>query len=261
MNQRWMSRIVGVLLVAWQWPACADELDKIEACMRANVPSSLQVKNFEMVATDRSGGTRTLSGRLYGRLDKDRIQAMMRIELPVDLRDAAYLVREGQSGKGEDMFVYLPALQKVRRITGGMRDSALFGTDLSYADVKQIAYAFTDDSLKLERADTLESRPMWVLSMSPDPDNTQRFDRVLAWIDQQSCMVIKAEFLHEGAVRKRFLSSVAHLAQSGPHWYVTEGVIEDLQQQTRTELRITDVLSDQDLADRLFSPRIFYLGP
>jgi hypothetical protein len=249
------------LLVASTVAAAAEDIESIEACMRANVPETLQVKVFEMVATDRSGGTRTLSGRLYGRLDEDRIEAMMRIELPVDMRGASYLVREAEPGKGEDMFVYLPALNKVRRITGGMRDSALFGTDLSYADVKQIAYAFTDDSLKLERSETFEDRPMWVLSMSPDPDNTLRFDRVLAWIDQQSCMVIKAEFLQEGAVRKRFTSSTAHLAQSGPHWYVTQGRIDDLQEQTYTELRITDVLSNEDLANRLFNPRSFHFGP
>lgn len=249
------------LLAVMSVASAADDIGSIEACMRANVPRALQVKIFEMVATDRSGGTRTLSGRLYGRLDENRIEAMMRIEQPPDMRGASYLVREAEAGRGEDMFVYLPALDKVRRITGGMRDSALFGTDLSYADVRQIAYAFTDDSLRLERSETFEGRPVWVLSMSPDPDNALRFDRVLAWIDQQSCMVIKAEFLQEGAVRKRFSGSTADLAQSGPHWYLTRARIDDLQQQTHTELIITEVLSNQELADRLFNPRSFHLGP
>ncbi|WP_420466119.1 outer membrane lipoprotein-sorting protein [Panacagrimonas sp.] len=259
---RWGARIaVGLAVLLGATVSAAADIDQIEACMRANVPKSLQVKTFELIATDRSGGTRMLSGRLYGRLDQDLIEATLRIELPADLRGAAYLVREAESGKGEDMFVYLPALQKVRRISGGMKDSPLFGTDLSYADVKQIAYAFTDDSLKLEREDRLEERPMWVLSMSPTPDNDSRFDRVEAWIDQQSCMVIKADFMQAGEVRKRFVSSARHLAQSGPHWYVSQGRIEDLQAQTHTDLRIVDVFSGQDLADRLFNPRMFYLGP
>ena len=249
----------------WLWlgtvaHAAGKNIEEIEACMRANVPKALQVKMFELVATDRSGGSRTLSGRLYGRLEGDVIEAMMRIEQPGDLSGASYLVREAEGG-GENMYVYLPALRKVRRITGGMKDSPLFGTDLSYADVKQIAYAFTDDSLRLEREERFEERPMWVLSMSPTPDAVSRFDRVLAWIDQQSCMVIKADFLQEDTVRKRFTSSTRHLAQSGPHWYVSEGRIEDLQEQTHTDLRVVDVFSGEELADRLFNPRAFYLGP
>ena len=54
------------------------------------------------------------------------------------MRDAAYLVREASDpGKEEEMYVYLPALQKVRRITGAMKDSSLFGTDLSYSGPKR----------------------------------------------------------------------------------------------------------------------------
>lgn len=250
---------LGMLLA---WPTlAADSIEPIEACMRANIPTTLQVKEFEITATDKTGGTRSLMGRLHARMDEGRINAMMRIEAPSDMRGAAYLVREAnEPGKDEEMYVYLPALQKVRRITGGMKDSSLFGTDLSYSDVKQITYAFSGKQLKLEKSDTLEGRPMWLLSMAPDPSAENRYDKVQAWIDQKSCMVLKAEFLQGGAVRKRFTSSAKFLAQSGPHWYVTDGKIEDLQEKTSTRLRVTGVLSDKDLADRLFSPRMFYVG-
>ncbi|MGQ0699743.1 MAG: outer membrane lipoprotein-sorting protein [Panacagrimonas sp.] len=252
--------VLGLWLFAAVPAYPSDSIEQIETCMRANVPTSLQVKAFELTAKDKTGGTRTLSGRLYGRLEEGRFHATMKIEEPMDMRGAAYLVRESAEGKDEEMYVYLPALQKVRRVTGGMRDSSLFGTDLSYADVKQITYAFSGDRLKLEKTDTFESRPMWVLSMAPDPANASRFDRVRAWIDQKTCMLLKAEFLHGSAVRKQFTSSAKHLMQAGPYWYVNEGLIEDLQEKTSTHLKVTEVLSDKDLADRLFNPRAFYLG-
>lgn len=238
----------------------ADSIEQIEACMRANLPSTVQVKDFQLISTDKTGGTRTLAGRVHARLENGLINAMMRIEQPSDLRGAAYLVRESKTDQDEEMYVYLPALQKVRRVTGGMKDSSLFGTDLSYADIKQITYAFTGQTLKLDKTDTLESRPMWVLSMAPDPSHGARFNKVQAWIDQKSCMVIRAEFQQDSVVRKRFTSSVKHLVQSGPHWYVSEGRIEDLQDKTHTDIRILGVSSDKDLADRLFNPRIFYVG-
>jgi hypothetical protein len=238
----------------------ADSIEQIEACMRANLPSTVQVKDFQLISTDKTGGTRTLAGRVHARLENGLINAMMRIEQPSDLRGAAYLVRESKTDQDEEMYVYLPALQKVRRVTGGMKDSSLFGTDLSYADIKQITYAFSGGKLTLEKTEALEGRPTWVLSMAPDPANGSRFDLVRAWIDQKSCMVMKADFMQQQVVRKRFVSSAKFLAQSGPHWYVTEGLIEDLQEKTRTQLRITGVLSDKDLADRLFNPRVFYVG-
>lgn len=239
----------------------ADSVERITACMKANVPETLQVREFELTSTDRTGGTRTLVGRLHARLEKGRLNAMMRIVAPADMRDAAYLVREASDpGKEEEMYVYLPALQKVRRITGAMKDSSLFGTDLSYSDVKQIAYALSGETLRLEGSEKLENRDTWRLSMAADPSSGARFDQVHAWIDRKSCMVLKAEFRQGGAVRKRFTSGAEHLARSGSYWYIKHGRIEDLQEGTHTELRITDLLSGKDLADRLFNPRAFYLG-
>jgi hypothetical protein len=251
--------LAGFLASSAAW--AADTPESITACMKSNVPDSLQVREFELTATDKTGGTRTLAGRLHARLEKGKLYAMMRVTAPSDMRDAAYLVRESDTaGKDEEMYVYIPAMQKVRRVTGGMKDNSLFGTDLSYSDVKQISYALSGNKLKIERTEKLEDRPAWVLSMAPDVSAGARFDKVFAWIDQKSCMVLKAEFQQLGVVRKRFTSSAKYLAQSGPHWYVTQGRIEDLQEKTSTTMKITDLLSDKDLADRLFNPRAFYLG-
>lgn len=256
---RWAALLLGLLAGA---PVGAqDAVQPIVTCMKANVPTQLQVREFELTATDKTGGTRSLVGRLHARLENGRVNAMMRITAPADMRDAAYLVKESnEAGKDDEMYVYIPALQKVRRVTGGMKESSLFGTDLSYSDVKQISYALSGNTLKLERTEKLDARPTWVLSMDADMSAGARFDKVFAWIDQKSCMVMKAEFMQAGVVRKRFASGAKYLAQSGPHWYITEGRIDDLQEKTFTTLRITGVMSDKDLADRLFNPRIFYLG-
>lgn len=239
----------------------ADAMQPIVACMKGNIPDQLQVREFEMTSTDKTGGTRTMVGRLNARVENGLLNAMMRISAPADMRDAAYLIKEtSEPGKDDEMYIYIPAMQKVRRVTGGMKESSLFGTDLSYADVKQISYALSGETLKLDRTEQLENRPTWVLSMSPQASNEARFDKVVAWVDQKSCMLIKADFLQGTAVRKRFTSSAKHLKQSGPHWYISEGRMEDLQEKTHTTLKITGVMSEKDIADRLFNPRIFYLG-
>ncbi len=253
---------LGLVLFGLALPARAvDTVESITTCMKANIPEALQVREFELSSTDKAGGTRTLVGKLHARRENGRINAMMRILAPSDMRDAAYLVKESSDPtKEEEMWVYIPALQKVRRVNGGMKDSSLFGTDLSYSDVKQITYALSGGTLKLERVENLEARPAWVISMASEPSAGVRFDKVNAWIDQKSCMVLKAEFQQAGVVRKRFSSSAKFLAQSGPYWYITQARIEDLQEKTHTNMKITGLMGDKDLADRLFNPRAFYLG-
>jgi hypothetical protein len=236
-------------------------IEKIEACIRANLPGDLQVRSFEMVATDKTGGQRTLGGRVYARIEDNQLAAMMRVEAPSDMRGASYLAREGKEGKDEEMYVFIPALQKVRRITGGMKESSLFGTDLSYSDLKQITYAFSGGKMQLEKTEDYEARPSWVVTMKPESGtDVSRFDLVRAWIDQKSCMLMKAEFMQDKTVRKRFTSSPKFLAQDGPRWYITEGRMEDVQEKTSTTVKITGLSTGSELADRLFNPRMFYLG-
>lgn len=239
----------------------ADAMQPIVACMKGNIPDQLQVREFEMTSTDKTGATRTMIGRLSARLENGLLNAVMRINSPADMRDAAYLVRESPDpGKDDDMFIYIPAMKKVRRVTGGMKESSLFGTDLSYADIKQLSYALSGETLKLDRVEQMDNRPTWALSMAPQAANEARFDKVLIWVDQKTCIPLKADFLQGKEVRKRFTSSAKYLMQSGPHWYISDGRMDDLQEKTHTQLKITDVLSDKDLADRLFNPRSFYIG-
>ena len=44
----------------------------------------------------------------------------------------------------DGMFVYLPAVKRVRRVTGTFADGALMGTNFSYFDFKQLQNTFGD---------------------------------------------------------------------------------------------------------------------
>lgn len=255
--------LLSCLLLGLALPVAAaeDELSRIQACMRANLPQQLQIKTFELLAKDRSGGERLMQGKVYGQSDEGLFRATMKIEAPPDMRGAAYLVREAKKDADEEKYVYIPSLGKVRRISGGMQDSSLFGTDLSYTDLKQVMYAFTGGKLKLEKSESLEARPVWVLVADQDPAQASRFDRVRAWIDRSSCTVLKADFLQDQAVRKRFSGSARHLLQSGTHWYLSQGTMADLQEKTSTRIKIVGVSSGgKALPNRLFDPRLFYLN-
>ena len=255
-----LARIAAGLLLLIPFSLAAKPLQQIEDCMRANLPESVQVRTFELIARDPAGGERKMKGRLYGKLEDGLIRATMKLDAPADMNGAAYLLREAKEADREEKFIYIPSLKRVRRIAGGMKDTSLFGTDLTYADLKQISYAFTGGKLNFEREEELQSRPQWVLNLAPEPMQQSRYDKLRAWIDQQSCMMLQVDFLQADSVRKRFTGQAQNLTQSGPHWYLSEGVIEDLQKGSSTILKFTDVRAGEELAERLFSPSVFHLG-
>jgi len=258
----YMRRFVLAML-CWPLAAIADDaaLDEVTRCMRANIPPSVRIQGVEITAWDRVGGERRLKGKLYGTREKERVRVMLRIEAPADLAGAAYLVREAEPGKSDEMYLYLPAIQKVRRITGQSLDSQLWGTDLSYNDVKQLQNAFEGGGTTLEPgAAPYEQREVYALSFTPRAEDGSRYRSVRTLVDKKTCVALKVEFTEPAGVRKILSVLPADLKQSGPYWYASKADLSDVRNKTHTRVVVTGVSSGDKLAGRYFSPQSFYLG-
>jgi len=232
----------------------------IDACMRANIPPALQIKQFSLNSVDHSGASRQMKGRLFAMRDEGLLRTMLRIDTPADLRGAAYLLREGKAQEQDAMYIFLPALNKVRRIMGGTQDSPLFGTDISYADIKQISHAFSGGAVELEAREKIDGRDSYRLALKPDAEQQSHFSQIRTWVDRESCVALRAEFIADNQVRKRYSAAAKDLRKSGSHWYVSKGTMEDLGQHSHTELSIDGVSGSDALPDVYFNPRSFYLG-
>jgi hypothetical protein len=254
----------GLIAVLFALPAVVQAaeptVEQVQACMRDNIPKTVQIKELEVTATDRTGGSRTLRGRLYGTTEGDRLRAMMKILEPADLAGASYLLRESRSAGNDEMYVFIPALSKVRRITGAAIDGSLWGTDLSYSDVKQIQNAFSGASARLEAPATIEQRSVHVMSFVPPKDQETRFTLIRAWVDRDSCVPLKVEFVEGSQAVKRLTVKPGDIKQSGKHWYASDAVMSDLRQGTSTRVRVLGVTNDAKVADRYFNPSTFYVG-
>src|SRR6185437_8507926 len=98
--------------------------DQVLTCMRANVPTAVRSEDVSLVSFDRSGAPRTMRGALFARRDGGLVRVMLDIKEPADLSGAAYLAREVPGGT-QEIYMYLPALGKVRRVHAQNIDSSL----------------------------------------------------------------------------------------------------------------------------------------
>lgn len=266
-----MKRIAAAAFSALCWaagsvsalaaPDVAGRLDTASSlltCMRANLPPTVRVETIELTTVDRSDARRTLKGTLYAMRENGLLRAMIHIDAPSDLAGASYLFRE--TGDGQQIYMYLPALNRVRRITGSGANGALFGTDLSYADVRQLENAFSGADARLQGDTTLDGRTVARLSLAPRAGESSRYDRIRVWVDRHTCVALKVEFEVGGKVVKRLRAPASALRQSGGYWYVDRAQMTDLGTGSRTELRVLGVRNGGTLPHRLFDPHAFYLG-
>lgn len=227
------------------------------ACMRDNVPETLRIQEVRLTTVDRDGGEREMRGRMYGTRENDKVNVMFRIEAPTDLAGASYLIRE--AGERDDMYLYLPVINKVRRIRGSSTDGKLFGTDLSYRDIKQVQNAYSAAEMELGQRQDVGGRETRALSLTPaDPDSM--YQRLELRVDIATCVALEVDFVSADGPRKELRVDPEQLRQSGRYWYAGEVQVRDLLDGTRTRLTVSDVRSDGELSGRYFNPRMFYLG-
>jgi len=260
-HKAWRMLLLALASAAAMAPGLAQAgpaEDKLIACMRDNIPKTLRIQEFDLTATDRAGAARLLRGRLFAKREEGKLKAMLRLTSPADVDGSSYLMLEGE--KLDQMYVFLPALNKVRRINGGSGDGPLFGTDLSYADIKQISNAFSGSSPTLEGSEKIDGRTVQRISVTPHAESGSRYRRIRAWVDETSCVALKAEFMEGETVRKRLASPAASLTKSGAYWYAAEATMSDLKEGSRTRLKVTGVKSGEDVANRYFDSRNFYVG-
>jgi hypothetical protein len=264
MKRNWLPllQVVGML---WAGSAAADPAAaQVMACMRNNLPPAAVVKQVELVDTDRNGSVRSFRGQVYAR---ERVEPgkpvlanlMLRINAPQDLGGAAYLVRQSLGLADGEMYLFLPSLRRVRRITSGAENgnSALLGTSLSYDDFRQMQTVFGGVP-RLEAPAELEHRPVYVMAFKPDAAQSGGYSLLRAWVDQKTCVPLKAEFYNGAVLRKRLSAAAADLHQFDGSWYLADMLMQDLTQGSSTRLRIDGMASGAALSSDYFQPNTFY---
>lgn len=258
------SSLVLLLVLSLSGVAQAGDTQKILECMRSNVPATVRVQDIELTTTDRTAGARSLRGKLYGLREKNgdvsQVSAMLQVYAPDTLKGSAFLVREASQQSEQGMYVFLPSVKRVRRITGEFADGALLGSDFSYQDFKQLQDGFAGMDATLESTDVLEQRPVNVLTFKPAPGVPSGYSRIRAWVDQKTCLPLKAEFYKNQTLHKELYVPVASLKQSNNNWYVADVFLRDLKAGTSSQLHVLGVESGVKLPKGTFNPTYFYLG-
>jgi hypothetical protein len=168
-------------------------------------------------------------------------------QAPADVRKMAYLVwKNGE--KEDDRWLWLPALNLVKRIAPGDKRTSFVGSDFVYEDVSGRS-PDADVHELLETTDT-----QFVIKNTPKNAGEVEFAAYTVWIDKTTYLPAKAEYTDaQGKLYRRVSATKVETIDGIPT--VTESMVEDLVTGGKTINRFTNVTYNNDLNDRIFSER------
>jgi hypothetical protein len=179
-----------------------------------------------------------------------RLQALARFTAPPDLRDTALLVLE-QGGRPDDYFLYLPALDRVRRVSGAQRSDSFMGTDLTYEDLERRRTEEFGD-LRAE-AGELAGEPVVVVSARPrTPAGYERLEFAIAARD---AALLETRYFARAADApfKVIRFPREHLHEEAGFSVPRRIAVENLRKGTETEVSVEALRLNPDLDLRLFT--------
>lgn len=253
-HRRQQSRLCHLLCASLLWGAVpAAAAPPTMACMKQNLPNALRMREMQL-ETQAASGSSTLSGTVYARTEDGELALNLQIDSPSDLRGAAFLFR--QRSQGEEMHLFMPALNRVRRISGAAAESSLFGSALHYSDLRLLGSLSADTAAEDQGDAPFDGAPARKLLIRPaDPASTTV---TLALVDPQSCLPLRLEVSQDGKPVREFSSERAAIRQDEDRWYLAYGTMRDLTNGVTTTVRMKELRGFDKVPVSLFNPSLFH---
>lgn len=155
---------------------------------------------------------------------------------------------------GERMWIYIPRIGKSVRIQGHMLRQGLMGSDFSYGDATENPSMSEDYTANVEREETLNDRPTYVLHLVAKREDLAYPSRRI-WVDSERWVPLKEErYARSGKLLKTAI--LDDVRRIGDRWYPFRIELNNaLQADTSTSLEIIEFELNLDIPDELFTLR------
>jgi len=173
---------------------------------------------------------------------------------PPDVRRMVYMVhKHADPGKDDDRWLYLPALDLIKRIAAGDKRTSFVGSDFLYEDV-------SGRSLKEDTHELIKTTDgLFVVKNVPKKPDTVEFSYYNVAIDRKTYVPMKMEFYDkENKLYRIIESKKVEMIQKYPT--VTLSVVSDLKTGSKTEMEFADVEYNIGLKD-IFQERYLRRPP
>ena len=172
--------------------------DEIARRINARDDGVSVVRSMTMELLDKRGKKRTRKTRSFRKYFEAEKRIAIFFQKPRNVRDTAFLTFDYLEDAEEDaQWLYLPALRRVRRISGSDRGDYFMGTDFTYDDIRQDTKVSESDYKRTTLGmGEVDGRSCYVVEGIPANEEVAEqlgYSRTLSCVDTEFWMVLKSE--------------------------------------------------------------------
>jgi outer membrane lipoprotein-sorting protein len=176
---------------------------------------------------------------------------------PGDVRRLTFMIWKYLS-KEDDRWIYVPAVDLIRRIAAEDKYSSFVGSDFSYEDVS--GRDVTEDSHTIMGEEKLGDRDVFVIESVPK--DKAAFTKRISWIDKENHLPLKEEYYDTQNKLQRVFTAdaienitVGEGSERNVYPTIMKRTMKNVRTGHRTEVSVMSVTYDVGLEDADFSER------
>lgn len=182
-------------------------------------------------------------------LDEGEIRNLVRFTSPGDIDGTGLLTHDHPEG-ASDQWLYLPALDRTRRISSDRRGGRFVGSDLYYEDLEDRPVGREEH--EVQGREEFEGVETVVLESTTAPGEESVYTKRIRWIHPETLVALRTDYFEGGGEPSKRLT-VRELERIQGYWTVTDSTMEDLDSGHQTRLVVDEITYDQGLPESLFA--------
>lgn len=213
--------------------------------------------SMKMTIIDKKGNKR--KRQFYSlRLDKDSKEKKLDrgtgeqffyiyFKRPGDIKKTAFLVHK-HSTKDDDRWLYLPALDLVKRIASGDKRTSFVGSNFFYEDIS--GRSLYDDTHKIDSQD----KTYYVLKSTPKVKDDVEFSYYKTWVHKKSFIPVSIKYFNKQGEMYRYFENLK-VEMIDNIQTVTKGVMYDVKRGEKTMIESSKIVYNQGMTESIFTER------
>lgn len=178
------------------------------------------------------------------------VSSLIRFLEPADIEGTGLLTQDKTDGDS-NQWVYLPAMERVRRIDSGRKGGRFVNSDYFYEDLRD--RKVSQDEHRVTGQETITGVACDILESVPtDPENSV-YSKRISWIDPATALPMRVDFYGNNDAQPDKRLQLLKKEKIQGYWTVTDSTMTNLKTGHQTRLTVEKMLYDKRLPAKLFS--------
>ena len=242
-----MKKYISIYIIIASYVFSQTGLEIAQKVDEKQTPKDIKA-DLTMVLTNKKGKTRTSTIRSVSKDDSKK--QIIWFLAPADDKGVAFLKLE-HDGENDEMRLWLPAFNKVRRISSSQKSDSFMGSDMSYEDMT--SRELNEYSYELMGEEKYNDIDCYKLIAIPKPEAESSYSKFISWITKDEYLLLKEEsYDKSGRLAKE--RTIKYIEQKG---YAVPGemFVKNVQKNHSTLLKFDKMELDTNVQDALFQEK------